>query len=255
MEDLKSQDVLLAYITRLNLNFERSSKWQGLDEKWISVRLDLMQRFLIPSLKAQHDQDFVWLMLVHPDTPENILEQTQIIPQCRILKTESDVSTPRLFATQSVEYLQDNFDRKLLITVRIDSDDGVNPWHGSILKDFAMAQTLKAGGLFTDFPYGSFFNVSTGRGYLRRSPSRSCGISKIEHLNSEATTIYCGHHEKISSKGNCITIKTGEPMWIQTTHESHINRPGKKLPRIRLRRGTGFETRKIRKIFPSIDLG
>jgi len=251
---MELQDVLLAYITRLNLNVKRSPRWQGMDETWISARLDLMQRFLIPSLKAQHDQDFIWLVLVHPDTPESVLKQIQIIPQCRILKTESNFANLKLFAAQSVEYLYNNFDRTLLVSVRIDSDDGVNPKHGSALKKFAVNQLINEDGIFTDFPDGCFFNVSTGLGYLQRSASRSCGISRIETFNLDASTIYCGNHMRISRKENCISIRTDEPMWIQTYHNFHVNVPNKKLPRFRCRQGTYFETRKIKEIFPSIEI-
>ncbi len=251
---MELQDVLLAYITLLNLNFENRQRWQGMDVTWIAARLDLMQRFLIPSLKAQHDQDFVWLVLVHPDTPESVLKQIQIVPQCRILKTESDYADKILFSAQTVEYLYNNFDRKLLVTVRIDSDDGVNPKHGSILKNFATNQLINEDGIFTDFTDGCIFNMITGLGYLLWSSGRSCGLSKIETLNLNATTIYCCDHTQISRKKNYMPIRTNEPMWVATTHKFHINKLNKKMPKFRRQHGTYFETRKIMEIFPSIDI-
>ncbi len=273
-------DVLLAYITRFNLNAKklwlrphyafsritrwkihvpkpqfRGIRWQGLDHTWIAARLELMQRFLIPSLAAQTDQEFVWLVLVHPDTPDAVLTRIRQIPQCRILKTEAEVTHSALIATQSVNYLCDHFDHKGLVSVRIDSDDAVNPTHASRLKDIAVTHQLRDDGYFTDFPDGIFFNLSTGRGQLKQVASRSCGISRIELLNRNAGTIYCGNHTQISRRPDCISFHTDEPMWVQTTHDFHINRPNKKLPTYRRQPGSDLDTEMIVKYFPSLDFG
>jgi hypothetical protein len=211
-----------------------------------------MHRFLIPSLKFQHDQDFIWLVLVHPDTPNRILDELMVIPQSRIIMTDSDIANRELIAKLSVEYLIKNFDAKRLITARIDSDDGIHPKYGSILKRFAASCKHIENGIFADFPNGCFFNLRTNRGYLRHSSSKSCGISRIEDFNLEAKTIFCEQHTRVSEQKNCFSIDSEEPMWIQTTHESHINRPGKKLPHIRCQQGNDADTRMIMQVYPHL---
>lgn len=276
-----SEDILMAYITRFNLSpkkewlqssaYEKSNlswrrrildavrgpsewqgRWQGLDEAWIEARLTLMRRFLIESLRSQQDQDFVWLVLLHPDTPSHVRRNIQVIPQCRLIETETEVTNQQGFAAECVDYLCDSFTRKILITARIDSDDGVNKKHAQMLKEVACGKPIGEDGFFTDFPDGSFYNIQTRRGYRKKSSSRSCGICRIEPFNADAKTIYCGDHTQIAERPDCVSIRTNEPMWIQTTHGFHINRPNKVLPIVRLLHGTDTQTRNLRKSFPGI---
>ena len=78
---------------------------------------------------------------------------------------------------------------------------------------------------------------------------RSAGIAL------DAKTIYRGNHVKISRREDCMTVRTDEPMWIQTTHGFHINRPNKRLPKVRRKIGSVRETRKILETFPFLATG
>jgi len=243
-------DILLVYITRLNLNFEISTRWQGLDDEWLDERLNIMQRFLVPSLKLQHDQNFTWLVLVHPDTPDKILDKIRVVPQSRIIKTNADISNRESISRLCVDYLVMNYNSKRLITARIDSDDAIHPKYGSILKKFGSICKDTKNGIFADFPNGSFFNLRTNKGYIRQSSSKSCGISRIEDLNLDAKTIFCVQHIHVSRQKNCLSIDSEEPMWVQTMHDSHINRPRKKLPHIRRQEGNDSDTKIIMVVYP-----
>jgi len=247
------QDMLLVYITRFNLNFRKSVQWQGMDPDWISKRIRLLQQFLLPSLKGQLDQDFIWLVLVHPNTPRDGIQKIKHIPQCRVFRTDVDIGDPTSFVAQSVKYLHKNFKRKILITARLDSDDGINRSYGKHLKVHAAHHNPSKYGYYVDFPKGCFFNTTSGKGYIRMSPSRSCGVSKTEYFGLNAKTIHSENHTRIAKRRNCASIITDDPMWIQTTHGCHINRPGKCLPDIRREDGTDLETSDLGRVFPFID--
>jgi hypothetical protein len=158
---MKLTDYLLVYITRFNLSFEASPKWQGLDEEWLKTRIEIMRKFLIPSLRLQKDQDFVWLVLVHPDTPRNILKALQSLPQLHVLKTDSDINNMEGYADDAVKYLYGTYHHKWLITARIDSDDAVNSRYGFLLKHLAKEISIGKKGVFADYQFSVCFFKTT----------------------------------------------------------------------------------------------
>lgn len=247
---MQTRDCLLAVITRLNLNCRKSVSWQGLDPAWLQIRLELMQRFLLPSLRMQEDQDFVWLVLVHPDTPQSLFTAIQEVPQAHIMRTALDLTEKEILGQACVRYLHEHYSARLLITARIDSDDGIAADFGKRLKQLALEQTSIGEGVFSDFPRGAIYNIGREMAYLVRSRSRSCGVAKIEPFSAQATTIYCGPHHKIANRENCISTDTDHPMWVQTTHDFHINRRNKVLPKVRRGKGSYRGTKIVERHFP-----
>jgi hypothetical protein len=64
-------------ITRFNIRVpcgERpTAEWKPPSKEWMLHRLDLFERYCLPSVASQSVQNFHWILLVDPNTPAEFM--------------------------------------------------------------------------------------------------------------------------------------------------------------------------------------
>jgi len=171
---------------------------------WLDHRFDLFERYCLPSLVAQTNQDFTWLLFFDESTSENhrqrVEQAVQLCPQiqaCYINGTD--------FLTSIIESIND--DTEILITTRIDNDDAFRDDALAVVRSYV--QDLAAD-LCINFRYGFSFNGDEAEIFSQKYNPFS---SLIELRKPEGfKTIHSASHGKIHSLAKVKQIKTG-PHW------------------------------------------
>ena len=186
--------------------------------EWLEGRFVLFEKYCLPSMMSQTDKNFLWLINVHKDTPEEykqkFREYQNLCPQLRIT-----------YATTTIDYSNNlrNFVRndapkkEYLVTTRLDSDDALAcDYIENIHKHL-----YKGLGYFIDFNYGYIYDAENKLVHhtkFRRNPF----VSRVEKT-VELRTVHMAPHDKINQAGFVLTIKDKRhPMWAQVIHGTNM---------------------------------
>ncbi len=204
-------------ITRFNLRAPGAAARLSLDRDWLSRRFALFERFCLPTVVNQTNQDFRWLVLFDAETPELFRARmrdyerwTKFIPVFLPAGTEQ---VGRKVVLDQLETLPD-----LLVTTRLDNDDGLCQTFVADLRKCVDVTTPT----ILEFPVGYVWHRN--RIYLDRQPHNPF-TTLIEPLDAdqgrEFTTIYRGSHSDISRLGRVVEV-TQRPSWIQVIHGGNL---------------------------------
>ena len=118
----------LLCLTRFNIeiaSFDKSKERKCLDETYLSQRFDLFERYTLPSMMAQTDMDYIWLVLFHRETSsifkKKIDSYVQKYPQFCPLYL--DAQEGERYVSILSDYIRKKFPNEQLITIRLDNDD------------------------------------------------------------------------------------------------------------------------------------
>lgn len=109
-------------LTRFNLPSAGAESIVRARENWLADRVELFERYCLPSVRAQTSQGFAWLIYFDPASPQWLRDR---------IRVHGDAYTPVFRAEVSSEQLFDDmsrlFDTKSheLITTNLDNDDGL----------------------------------------------------------------------------------------------------------------------------------
>ncbi|MCB0738286.1 MAG: hypothetical protein KDC92_12285 [Bacteroidetes bacterium] len=113
-------------LTRFNVETSFAKNQEFVNEKWLDERLALFVKYCLPSIQHQSNQSFKWLVFIHPETPNSILEQLQAF--------ENELDNMQLVMLRKIdqaeigEQLQEYYaEAEYLLTTRFDSDDAIHP--------------------------------------------------------------------------------------------------------------------------------
>jgi hypothetical protein len=202
---------------------------------WIEERFDRYERYCLPSLIAQTDQDFEWLIYFDRHTAPEHLERARrgiaIRPNFRVM----------LCDYYSSETLIAEFNRQLpeydgwLLTSRVDNDDSLHREFVARLHQEVRPGTREV----INFPSGVVFGG--GKTYYSRQESNAF-ISLFEPFK-DCRTVYSGAHPQMSRVAPVRDVETDYPAWIQGVYEGAISNFKLRGKRVRHQQFIeGFET-------------
>lgn len=216
-------------LTRFNLRIWNST---APDDNWLIHRLDLFERFCYPSVLAQHNQNFSWLLLFDKTTPakfrQRIAHYTQH-PAIEIVFLDGfDLHAIIAAVTERVTATTTH-----VISTTLDNDDALS-------KQFVAT-------IQTQFKRQQFalINVTNGMRYAAaKNKVYACSlvsnpfISLIEQVNPEQsllTIATCLPHSTIPERfAYALTELDTPPLWLQVVHERNFELTGwfgrKQLP-------------------------
>lgn len=244
-------------ITRFNLkisgDFTRDKSGIATrSDDWLDHRFDLFERYCLPSLVAQTNQDFTWLLLFDESTSEKHRQRVEravrLCPQIKACFIKGTDAQPSI--RESI-----NEDTEILITTRIDNDDAFRDDALAMVRSYA--QEL-ATDLCINFRYGFSFNGDEAEVFSQKYNPFS---SLIELKKPDGfKTIFAAGHGKIHRLAKVKQIKTG-PHWLMVVHDRNLaNRmPGESShynlwkPRRLKRYIKKYLLHKLRRIFWSTD--
>jgi len=205
-------------ITRFNLRSLDPSSAKMIDESYLAQRLDLFERFCLPTIRSQTLQDFKWLVLFADDTPAPV--------KARIEAYGADwpnfvpVYLPRGSGTVGPLVVGPYLDGspQTLVTTRLDNDDGLARDYIEKVRRYETSHER----LVLHFPVGYVWHNE--RIYLDRQ-EHNAFTTLIEPLpagnGTEFNTIYKGSHSDIERLGRLVNIDD-EPAWLQVIHGGNL---------------------------------
>lgn len=201
----------LFVLTRFNIHHDATTD-EG--EAWLRARVDLFERFTLPSMRAQTSPPDRWLVYCHSlaGSPEWFRERTATwdIPWLE------PVWLPTLDQAELTETV---FGRlppegaEHVITARLDNDDAV-------ARDFC--QQIRAAARrereFINFPSGAQY--ADGKVYRRADPL-SPFLAFVEPAKPDLSTVFITRHDRASDVAPVRQIAT-HPMWMAVIHGGNL---------------------------------
>ncbi|MGG7036575.1 MAG: glycosyltransferase [Flavobacterium sp.] len=206
-------------ITRFNL---RNPKWDVtknneslLTDAWMEDRMWLFDNFCFPSVTAQTNQDFEWLLFFDSTTSGNYKN--------RILNQVKDHANIKVFFIDGMpafypeirKYIEQNNPKPFLITSRIDNDDCI---HKGFIHEIQ-----------SQFRQQEYQAIDVIKGYtLQVKPTYILGkkehifnpfISLIEKNDNPKTVWFSDHN--MWKKETRITQISNKRLWLSVIHEKN----------------------------------
>jgi hypothetical protein len=200
-------------LTRFNLPSRGFESLVRAQEGWLRDRIVLFERYCLPSVKAQSNRNFRWIIYFDPESPAWLLE--------RVRELSGDGAFVPLFRAEvsPSELLEDirsvgAGDRKVLITTNLDNDDG-------LAVDFVeRVQGAAAGQRVTAIYLSSGLVMGSGSVFLRNDPANAfCSVSAPR---SAPVTCWAAWHNRLGQSMEVRTLR-GAPAWLQVVHDHNVS--------------------------------
>jgi hypothetical protein len=202
-------------ITRFNLRlfaFDKN-KQSTLSDEWLSHRFDLFERYCLPSMAAQTNDDFVWFIFFDESTPDTYRQRIEAArrecPQIRPCYIKGGDFFPYLME-------QIEADTDVLITTRIDNDDSFRDDALAIVRSQVSFAKSK---ICINFRYGLSCDGSKAEVFSQRFNPFSSLIER--RSGGDFVTIFATRHGKIHQIAKVKQIVTG-PHWLMCVHDRNV---------------------------------
>jgi len=204
-------------LTRFNVRWEDNPNTPsiGIDPGWLSERFDLFERYCLPSVLAQTERNFDWLLFFNEKTPAAYADRIRalnlnhpfIVPVfCEALPLAEVQQAVRQVAGGKTDWL---------LTSRLDNDDGIHPEFVATLQQaqsFQQAEVL-------NYPYGVIFRA--GHTYRRRDLSNA--FISLSEPASEGQTVFSIPRHVYARDSYPVRQLPENPMWLQVIHQSNVS--------------------------------
>lgn len=198
------------------------------DENWFEFRQHLLENITVPSLDAQTEKDFVWLIAIDRDMPERarkrIDELAETRPYVRLLELElkSDFrDSVARWASKKAEKRNADW----VMTTRLDDDDALNVGMVERLRREAKAYVARRElrpALFAPVIGCNWVPIEMS-GHRTFRPGPSMGLSMLVPAE-ERRTAYHGNHMKINRQmaaaGAYVKCIDDDTLWWLYAHTS-----------------------------------
>jgi hypothetical protein len=198
-------------LTRFNVTFVHREPPPA---AWLRHRLDLFQRFTLPSMRGQTGQPTGWLIFCDTRSPDWFRDAIdRLLPEHHYQPVWCSGAFSGELAAAAVEARRPASTH--VVTTRLDNDDAV-------ARDFLGAVQ----GLSGDQDFG-FLNFTHGAQLVGRRIYRTvhlCNafISLVEPTDrGRVRTVFVDRHNRLGSYGPVLQVKT-HPMWLQVIHGNNL---------------------------------
>lgn len=210
-------------ITRFNIP---ASNWkldknhnQVQNDVWLQKRIELFERFCLPSVIAQTCKNFRWIVWFSSDSP--LLLKKKIKEWGLLCDNFEAVYSDDYdyWQTEGLpKFIKENVASKCdyVITTRLDNDDAIS------IKAIAEIQKafVPSNNTIVDFPNGYCYNLQSEL-FSKHAIISSPFISYIESKQKKKIeTVYKEGHPAWIGKADFVSVN--ERMWIQVCHDSNI---------------------------------
>jgi hypothetical protein len=176
-----------------------------LTSAWFERRFELFERYTLPSMKAQTEPDFTWLLCVDKDFPQ-VAERLQAYDS-------------RIQIVRQLTPLPES-SKQAVLSLRLDSDDALAPKAIELLSDRIPA--FLQGSM--DVASSSFvrgFRLNHNTGDVFYTGTNSLFLARYERGESRGPGVMCTMHHLYSSQWTT-DILTDPEMWIIVSHGGNV---------------------------------
>lgn len=197
-------------LTRFNV---RMATYAHPGDGWLEQRLDLFERYCLPSVAAQEDKDFRWLLFFDGETPPELLARVEALGADGLFEV---VLVDGLFTAETVAQHLAGSTTPYLVTTRLDNDD-------AIARDF----TATVHAQFDEQDL-EFVNLVSGaqlyRGRIYQRPyTKNPFVSLVERrTDGPPRTVFCARHFAVDTVGPVRNVRTAHPAWLQVIHGDNV---------------------------------
>jgi hypothetical protein len=206
-------------ITRFNYRFKKTDELAPLIEhNYWNARLELFQKFCLPSVMAQKNKDFSWVIIIDPELPESMEKELddminrENVSHIRVILYKwnfgDSLSDPSWLPIEECKH------KKYLVTTRLDNDDALSLDFTQRIKN--LSQTIYVNGfVIVSYSRGYTWNDSKSGSIYKQiqAPMIALGLTMIADTSKYPLTIYCGRHTRLLSY-----LKTPSEHKIFKTH-------------------------------------
>ena len=204
-------------ITRFNLLVPAAEQKKygtpTLDDSWMTNRLALFEKYCFPSIKAQINQNFTWLVFFDNTTPEKF---RPIIEQ---YSQECSAFTPVFIDGMDAYYssikseVSARLTQPYLITSRVDNDDCLHEEYTQEVQNNFDEQSFMA----IDFVDGYTLQIAPTVKFAKRSHVHNPFVSLIEKSENFVTVWSRKRHGSWSKVKNLKPVRN-KRMWMSIIH-------------------------------------
>jgi teichuronic acid biosynthesis glycosyltransferase TuaH len=202
-----------ALLTRFNLPSKGFESLVRAKEGWLHNRVELFERYCLPSVRAQTRKSFHWIVYFDPESPDWLLDRIQEM-------SADGLFTPIFRAEVDAAELLSDIERVTgrrtqdLLTTNVDNDDGLAADFVAQVQDVQCSQLPSA-------IYLSAGLVKGGASVYLRHDDRNAFCS-VRCTWSAPVTCWSAWHNQLG--GIMATEEIGgPPAWLQVVHGSNVS--------------------------------
>lgn len=208
-------------ITRFNVNIYDIDFPKRLEDTWLALRFELFQKYCFPTVRAQTDQDFTWLVLFDEQTPARYKAMINVYARYANFRPVfcGGFKTIMPLVVRTMQELAPDAD--WFLTTRLDNDDGlsvgfVQCLHG-VVNSLNETDLKPSDTLYINFPNGlQYYN---GDFYDFKDVTNAF-VSLLERRESPHTVFWVDH-PSIHDVAPVIQAETS-PLWLQVVHDMNV---------------------------------
>lgn len=205
--------------TRFNIKFPNSSNDVN-DIEWLDKRFTLFEKYCLPSVLAQTNQNFTWNILCDEFLPEKF---KKIMLQ---LENDFPIIKAHFFRVDAIEKIPETVRSiarsqirgKYLITSRLDSDDMIYKGYINDVQSLFDYQNDRLLNFLNGFHFSEKHNLFTVVENYQANPF----ISYIEKVENEIKTIFLGKPHNLLKDYPGIQNYRDRGYWCTVIHDNNI---------------------------------
>lgn len=180
-------------------------------DQWMRHRLDLFKQITLPSMRSQTCQNFTWVLLVDPDTPQHYRDEISALNYPNI--TTFDIE----YVTEKWEHVFQTGTENIIQT-RIDNDDALDIHAIQNIQDSYMKDQSRR---VIIFPYGYIIELSSRKLFVMEYWSNNSPT--LIQPASMPKTVFQWDHSKINTNKTIPKeyIKD-RSYWLQVVHSQNL---------------------------------
>jgi hypothetical protein len=182
--------------------------------EWLEHRFALFERYCLPSVVGQTNQDFLWFIRYDPDAPGDCGAR---LGRYAAAYTKLRPIPGKTWYAEAIES-EISPHTECVITTRIDNDDAL---HRDAIADI-QRHCRPGTSEFINLQSGYFYDHASGLAAREELPHGNF-VSFVEHPKAQPLrTVSRFNHEEVAKFGPVRQI-SGEPRWLIVVHEHNLS--------------------------------
>jgi N-acetylglucosaminyl-diphospho-decaprenol L-rhamnosyltransferase len=200
-------------LTRFNLPTPGVEQLFRAKEGWLKHRVSLFEQVCAPSVQAQSDKTFQWIVFFDPESPEWLRNWVTTMEARGLFRPIYRKSVNRQELVEDIRTVT-GAKGQYLITTNLDNDDGIARDFVGRIKEYGWHSRREA------LYLSQGLILSAGRVYLRRD-ERNAFCSVLEDWD-DPRTCWADWHNLLGQSMQESRLE-GEPAWLQVVHGSNVS--------------------------------
>jgi N-acetylglucosaminyl-diphospho-decaprenol L-rhamnosyltransferase len=200
-------------LTRFNLPSPGVESHVRAREGWLTRRVELFERYTVPSIRAQSRRNFSWLIYFDPDSPRWLVKRmAPYVEEGLFIPIERSAVSPDDVVNDIRQHVGQHSTR--LITTNIDNDDG-------LAADFIerVQEANTSGARSAVYVVNGLILAPQGT-YLRRD--RRNAFCSVSESWSTPVTCWSDWHNLLGNSMPVVEVG-GRPAWLQVVHGGNVS--------------------------------